>query len=706
MKRIAFIVFLIFVAQFVWCQTLSKNVQKLLEGLDPKLQTKVLDSVAFSYRKENPKLFILYGSEGLKLARKIEQKDAVISFYLLFNRFYRSRSSFDTSIFYADSALNFAFENKLQEQYANVYDYRGLTYMRMGSYEKATEDFYSCIRYAEKENDTALVSTAFDHLGSVNFYRRDHKSAVKFYKKALSYLKPEDNLEKYAYTLDNIGLGFSNLNLLDSALGYQKKAVTIIEQLNDSVRIAESYINIGSTLLNLKKYKEAELYFIKAYDIDKALNSDYAFQLANLYMGKVYFQTGKLKQATPFLERSFALAKSLKIPSQVKEAALSLTNLYDALGDFEKSTAYYREVINSMEETLADENTRAINELSTKYETEKKQQQIQLLTQDKQLKEQTIEKDRYIKIFTAVVAVLLLLLSVFFIYRFTEKKKDNNLLQEKNAAIASQKNEIEKQKEELQHKNKEITDSINYAKRIQGSVLPSTNLVNTLLPDSFIYFRPKDIVSGDFYWLVQNNNYIYLAVADCTGHGVPGAMMSMLGASLLNQIVLNSKTESPADILKELHFHVVKTLNENIKQRDSKDGMDIALIRIEPKNKTVLFAGAGRPLYIIKNKALTIYKADKYSIGGIYDTEEVNYLLHEIKIEEPTQLFLFTDGVPDQFGGAKGKKFMSKQLQDLLLQSSGSSLKEQEAVFKTSFDGWKSNVEQTDDVTLVSVRLS
>ena len=147
-------------------------------------------------------------------------------------------------------------------------------------------------------------------------------------------------------------------------------------------------------------------------------------------------------------------------------------------------------------------------------------------------------------------------------------------------------------------------------------------------------------------------------------------------------------------------------MNENVQHRNSKDGMDIALIRIDVKNKIVLYAGAGRPLYQIKNNTLEIIKADKYSIGGVYDTEEVNYLMHEIKIDQPTQLYLFTDGVPDQFGGPKGKKFMSKQLQDILLQSSKLSLSEQEQTFKTTSESWKSEVEQTDDVTLVSIRLS
>ncbi|MBA2613267.1 MAG: tetratricopeptide repeat protein [Bacteroidetes bacterium] len=706
MKRLVFICFLVIIASRLWCQLIPKSVYNSIANKDPKQQVMLLDSMAIKYRDTELAISTAISRYAIQISRSKNFTKPTVRLFLTLARTYRTHGLYDTSLAYIDSARKFAIKNKITGQYANISDFEGLTYMRMGNYETAAGCFFKCIEYAEKEKDSLRLHNGFEHLGSLNFYRQDYKSAVRFYKKSLAFINPVSNKSIYVSTLDNLGLGFSNLKQYDSALFYQKRSVEVIEQLGDSSLLAESYINLGSTLMNLKKYKEAELIITKAYTIDLALGKDYAIQLSNLYMGKVYMQTGRIKMALPYLEKSLDISEKLKIFVQIKESASNLSSAYEDLGDYQRANLYYKKLVDIMEKISKEENARAINELSTKYETKKKQQEIQLLTQDKQLKEHTIEKDRYIKIFTAIVAVLLLLLSVFFIYRFSEKKKDNNLLQEKNDAIAAQKNEIEEKKEELQHKNKEITDSINYAKRIQGSVLPSNKLLKTVFSESFIYFQPKDIVSGDFYWLAQNNNYIYYAVADCTGHGVPGAMMSMLGNSLLNQIVLNSKLESPAAILKELHFHVVKTLNENMQQRDSKDGMDIALIRIDLKSKVVLYAGAGRPLYLIKNKELKIYKADKYSIGGIYDTEEVNYALHEIKIDSSTQLYLFTDGVPDQFGGPKGKKFMSKQLQEILLQNCGLSLNEQEVAFKTAFESWKGKVEQTDDVTLISIRLS
>ncbi|MBL7912581.1 MAG: tetratricopeptide repeat protein [Bacteroidia bacterium] len=697
MKRILFILFL-FAAYFISSQTVPKNILQIIEGKATKTQIILLDSLAKKYRNDDFELSLILSRYCLHLARQ-EKPVNRLKIFSTISKTYRAKSLFDSALIFADSAKAIAVTNNLHDQFASVYDLQGLIQMRMGDYGAATEFFYKSIAAAEKEKDSAGICDGFDHLGTVSFYRHDYKTAIVNYKKALNFISQKKTMRRYISTLDNVGLGFSNLKKYDSALFYQQKAVKVIEQLNDSSFLAESYINIGSTLLNLKKFKEAELYLKKAYDINEKLGNDYALQLSNLYMGRVLLNTGKFRQALPYMEKAYAIASKLKIPAQIKEAALSLTDVYDTLGEYKKATYYFGIVVNVTQELFDQENTKAINELSAQYETEKKQQEIQLLKQDKQIKEHTIEKDRYAKIFIAIVACLLLLLSIIFIYRFREKKKDNNLL-------ASQKNKIENQKEELQHKNKEITDSINYAKRIQGSVLPSTKLIKTLFPDSFIYFQPKDIVSGDFYWIAQNSNYVYYAVADCTGHGVPGAMMSMLGTSLLNQIVLNSKINSPDDILKELHFHIVRTLNENMQQRHSKDGMDIALIRIDVKNKLVAYSGAGRPLYLIKNNELVICKADKYSIGGIYDTTEVSYRLHEIKVDTLTQFYMFTDGVPDQFGGPKGKKFMTKQLQELLLETASLPVIEQEQRFKTVFESWQSETEQTDDVTLVSIRLS
>ncbi len=684
----------------------ANNLNELIKGKIPSEQFKLLDSLAIYNRDKNTTESIRLSQQALILSKNNNLTKETIKSYLTLSRTYRTIGSYDTALLYIDSSKTLANTKASTDQLPLIFDFEGMIYMRTGNYEEATKSFYKCIEIAEKQNDKTKTHDGFAHLGSVEFYRGDFKKSINYYKKALAYINTKENKSKYILTLDNIGLDFNNMKMFDSALYYQKRAVSMIEQLKDSTYLAESYINIGSTLLNLNKASEAEYYIKKAYVIDMALNKDYGIQLSNLYMGKLYKAKGQFKEALPYLLKSYSIAKSLEIPSQIRNSASMLTEIYDTLGLYNESVPYYKEVIEMSSVEFSEQNAKAIQELSTKYETEKKQEQIQQLKADSILKEAIIQKDKNIQLFIGIISFLLLVMSAFFIYRFIEKKKDNKLLQSKNESIEKQNTEINSQKEQLQHKNIEITDSINYAKRIQSSVLPSVSFVKNLLPNSFIYFKPKDIVSGDFYWAVQKGNFIYFALADCTGHGVPGAMMSMLGSSLLNQIVLNANIELPNEILKQLHYQVVKSLNENIEHRDSKDGMDIALIRIDLSDKKVLYAGAGRPLYVIKNNVLTQYKADKYSIGGIYDAYQITYQLNEISIDEATQLYMFSDGVPDQFGGPKGKKFMTKQLQDILRSTSTLPIEVQFNKFQTTFESWIGDTEQTDDVSLFSVSLS
>lgn len=686
---------------------LPSYVLKLIAGKDAKTTVRLLDSVAIDLRHKNFRLSTGLSKHALSVSKAGELKEPTVKMYLTLCRTYRTEGLYDTALVYVDSAWAFAAANNVSSQYANIADFEGLIWMRKGEYETAVRSFYKSIGYAEKDKDSIKLHDAFEHLGSVYFYRHDYKNAVAFYKKSLAYLTIADNPRRYFATLDNIGLGYSNLRLMDSALFYQKRGIYEIEKTKDSALIAESCVNIGSTLLSMKNFREAEAYLVRANRIHTLIHNEYGMEVSDLYLGRLFIESRQPAQALPHLERAYAIARKLKVAAQTKEVLSSLATAYKNVGDHKKATEHYQLLVNMMQQISEEENSRAINELSAQYETEKKQQQIQLLTSDKELQTQRIEKDRYIKLFILSVASLLLMLSLVFIFRFRKKKKDNSLLMEKNTAIALQKHEIEMQKEQLQHKNREITDSINYAKRIQGSVLPSQGLVQTLFPESFVYFQPKDIVSGDFYWLSRSKGYIYLAVADCTGHGVPGAMMSMLGAGLLNQIILSSKVELPSDILKKLHYHVLRSLNENMKQRESKDGMDIALIRIDQEKKEVVYSGGNRALHLVKNGTLITYKPDKQSIGeNVADTATISYQSHRIDVSEPVQLYLFSDGVTDQFGGPKGKKLMTRNLLELLTRLSPLPMAEQEAQFTEAFESWKKGYEQTDDITLVSLRLS
>jgi len=268
--------------------------------------------------------------------------------------------------------------------------------------------------------------------------------------------------------------------------------------------------------------------------------------------------------------------------------------------------------------------------------------------------------------------------------------------------IEERTNEITVQKEIIEAKNQSITESINYAKRIQDAALPRVEEIKESIPDSFIYFKPRDIVSGDFYWFLKVEQKIVVTAADCTGHGVPGAFMSLIGNDLLNEIV-NSRGVLESDkILNELHDSVRKALRQE--ENKSRDGMDLALCVIDIENKKLQFSGAKNPLVYFKNGEMTVIKGDKYPIGGVQFQLDRNYTRHEVDLSEPIMIYIFSDGYQDQFGGEKSEKFMSKNFKVLLQEIHQKPIEDQKRILDERFKEWKGNRSQIDDILIMGMR--
>jgi len=264
--------------------------------------------------------------------------------------------------------------------------------------------------------------------------------------------------------------------------------------------------------------------------------------------------------------------------------------------------------------------------------------------------------------------------------------------------------EIVEQKEEIEEKNRDITDSINYAKKIQDAMLPSSQDMASLFPDSFIFYHPKDIVSGDFYWLTEKDGKSLIAVADCTGHGVPGAFMSMIGNSLLNEIVNDKGILEPALILDQLKEGVIKALKQKGETGESQDGMDIAFCTFDLKNNEVEFAGAYNSLYIIRENVMDEVKADRMPIG-VYAGTDHKFTNNKVSIQKGDILYFFSDGFTDQSGGPRGKKFMRKRFKELILGIHEMTMPEQLDHLYTTFEEWKGDLEQNDDICMIGIKV-
>lgn len=289
-------------------------------------------------------------------------------------------------------------------------------------------------------------------------------------------------------------------------------------------------------------------------------------------------------------------------------------------------------------------------------------------------------------------------------------EQSKKVIEEKHSQLLVQKIEIQNQKDTLEVKNRETTDSINYAKNIQDALLPSEQDFKSNFTDSFVLFKPKDIVSGDFYWVYQSNNLVFYATADCTGHGVPGGFMTMLGLSFLDDIIEGQNIESPSLALNQMRDKIISALKQTGNIGESKDGMDITLCCIDKTKKTLTFASANNDLYIIKNnenstaeKQMNEYKANRQPVGFYHLNKP--FTQQVIDLEEGDCIYTFTDGYADQFGGPKGKKFRYKQFEEILLNNSHLSFDVQKNILDATIDNWRGPLEQIDDILVIGVKI-
>jgi serine phosphatase RsbU (regulator of sigma subunit) len=352
-----------------------------------------------------------------------------------------------------------------------------------------------------------------------------------------------------------------------------------------------------------------------------------------------------------------------------------------------------------------------------KLETGVKQREQEIAKQTAQIDAQKgqiidqlkqIEKQKLITYFILVALVLVTGLGYFVYINYRNKKKANEILEEKNRLITMQKEEIQAQKEvaemqrdQITYQKKHITDSIHYALRIQRAILPSLELFTDEI-EHFVLYKPRDIVSGDFYWVNKEGNLWVVIAADCTGHGVPGAFMSMLGVSFLNEIVINKHIHKPDLILNALRDNIVNSLKQVEAQSGVKDGMDISVCALDVKTGVLEWAGANNPLFLIQNGELNHVKADKMPVA-IHDRMEP-FTLNTFQLHKGDTFYTFSDGYVDQFGGANQKKFLSKNFKDVIMGIQDKSMYEQGVKLDEVFEEWKKDVEQVDDVTVIGLR--
>jgi len=455
------------------------------------------------------------------------------------------------------------------------------------------------------------------------------------------------------------------------------------------------YANIGNIYADKLDYKQAFVFFKKAIKMREAIE-DYS-QMGIIYtnLATCYIDTKEWAEAERNLKLALNYAKENNSYDEQADAYKAYSQLYREQKKFEKAYKYYILYKQYGDSVLNDEGIEKRKELEMNFTFEKEREKQRLEEDKKEVIRAEEKKRSVIYIAISIGGIILSIFIALIIYRNYKRT------QKAHAIISKQKNEIEKQKHFVEEKNKEVMDSIHYAKRIQRALLTSENYFKKHVSDFFILYKPKDIVSGDFYWALNLNNKFYLATADCTGHGVPGAFMSLLNISFLNEVIIEKKITRPDLILDEIRNDIIKALNPEGNEK-AKDGMDCSLCCFDFEKMELTVAAANNPVWILRNDKLIEIKPDKMPVG-MYADEVKPFSLEIFKIERGDIVYTFTDGYADQFGGPKGKKFKYKQLEEIIVANSNKELEEQKEYLSTAFEKWKGELEQVDDVTIISI---
>jgi len=646
---------------------------------------------------------IIIGHQAQAIAQKIDYKMGQGNAYSNIGVVYWHQGEYDAALESHLNALEIRKKINDKQGVAGSYNNIGLVYLNQSNYEKTLENYFKSLKIKEEIGDKKGMANSYNNIGVIYLKQKNYTKALDIFTKSLTICKEISDKQGTAMAYGNIGLVYFYENDFKKSLDSQLEGFKIRKTIGDKQGMTLSLTNIGNIYINQSDYRMALDIYFQGLNIDREIGNKRGECVSYNNIGTCYMQMADYEKALQYLNKALTLCKDLEDNGELEDVYSALSDLYGKKGDY-KQAFYFQKLYSDIKDTiLNEESSRQLTEMNSKYESEKKDKQ--LIKKDAEITKQQVEKEKQIILRNAfIMGFLLVLVLAFFIFRgYRQKQKANKLLDEKN---------------------EKITDSINYAKRIQDSVLPPIVEIKKQLPESFVLYKPKDIVSGDFYWfynpspLENGRGEILLAAVDCTGHGVPGAFMSMMGYNLLEQVVKKHHILQPAMILNELSKLIVESLRQTDQLGKINDGMDIALISLTRNAESIgsgkgndnplfcqlEYAGAHNSLYLIRNGVLHETKASRSAIGFSLE-KSFRFTNHTIPLEKGDCCYIFTDGFVDQKGGPDNEKFYYQPFRELLVEIHPLSMEEQKQKLEKVFSEWKGNSEQVDDMLVIGFRV-
>jgi serine phosphatase RsbU (regulator of sigma subunit)/Tfp pilus assembly protein PilF len=663
---------------------------------------------------------IEYLERALKISEEIGDKEKITSCYVNIGSIIHDQGSYDKAIEYYLKALETAKEINFKKGLSWSYISLGSAYSDQGSYEESIGYYFKALEIQEELGDKRNMSASYNNIGLIHYEQGTYDKSIEYLQKSLSINEELGDKRAMSLSYNNIGNVYNRQGSYDKTIEFYDKALKLFEELGNKRGISGSTLNLGETYLRQGSFDKADEYYLKSLKIYEELGDKWGIAVAGISIANLNISLADsvavtesqrlkyLNQAVTYGNKAIVNAQEMKLLPTTKEAANALMTAYNKLGNYKRALEFAGILIATQDSLFREDKTRAVQEMSTRYETEKKQQQIelqesQLIAKDARIKQQKTFRNALIG---GLVAIALIIVLISMAYR--QKRKDNKKILEQNEQILKTNEELKQLNETTSRQKDEIISSINYAQRIQSAILPPETYITELLNENFILYKPKDIVSGDFYWIKQVKHYIILVSADCTGHGVPGAFMSMLGISYLNEIVQRREITQANQVLNELRKEIKHSLRQSGKKEETRDGIDIALCVIDSKKNILQYSGAHNPLYIISNtngeSVFKEIKADPMPVG-VHFSSDKPFTNHEIQLEIGDTFYIFSDGFVDQIGGDNNHRFTSEKFKKLLLDIHDEPMYEQKEILDQTLKDWMGEHTQRDDILVIGARI-
>lgn len=708
---------------------IAKNNKNLIEEYSYALIEK---GRTFSSQKKHDSSFVLF-KINLDYCLKNQYEYGIANSQIQLGKYYQM-NNLDSSLVYLQSAI-YSFDALGKEQQVvkacNAY---ATTYAFKGDLDNALINFQDALKINLRLNQLNDIGDSYSNIALVYYYQAKPDSAIVNHLKSLKYYERANNLQGVADKQSDIAILYKEQEQPGLALKYLNLAVEANKKLGYKQGLARSYNNIANIYLEQEKYAQAKSNFEWSLEINKEIkdSNEIAVLLGNLGLinfkqnnfdlalnyyeqaeklnlqqierrsnlaenyiniGELYQAKGDDVSAMTYLLKAKKISEELNRADIKKHSLESLSKIYENMGEYRRAYAVYKEYTAIKDSIFNDKNLKLIESFKSNLD-----EQEEKLYKETKKNLELVKDNNMIIIYTSIIVFIVLFFIIIYIFiQFKNKKRVSEVL-------SAQKKQILIQKKLVDEKNEEIYSSIRYAQKIQNTIIPTKTLLDEFLDNYFVYYKPKDIVSGDFYWFEEYKGDIFIAAADCTGHGIPGSMLSLIGNRVLNDAIKQENILKPDEILEHINIQFLYELNQKSGDLESRDGMDICLIKINKDKQSIEFSGAKRPLIYTLNGEINVIKGDKYSIGGNQNKTDINFITHYIKIEKGMNIYLTTDGFVDQIGG-NGKKFGSKRLRTLFLENSDKSMNEQSFILDDEFYSHIGNEEQRDDITMIGIEL-